>query len=116
MKEYLLIQVAAAAAIGIAAWRTLPETMMCAACGQLQRRKEFSRSVSYTHLAHGGQNDALRQIAEQLPVMLDHGNNAGHIVINGGDDLFQGSFPLHGDVIIGYVVFYGCLLYTSRCV
>ena len=27
MKEYLLIQVAAAAAIGIAAWRTLPETM-----------------------------------------------------------------------------------------
>lgn len=39
--------------------------------------------------------------------MLDHGNNAGHIVINGGDDLFQGSFPLHGDVIIGYVVFYG---------
>ena len=28
MKEYLLIQVAAAAAIGIAAWRTLPETMM----------------------------------------------------------------------------------------
>ena len=43
MKEYLLIQVPAAAAIGIAAWRTLPETMMCAACGQLQRRKEFSR-------------------------------------------------------------------------
>ena len=41
MKEYLLIQVAAAAAIGIAAWRTLPETMMCAACGQLQRRGVF---------------------------------------------------------------------------
>ena len=38
MKEYLLIQVAAAAAIGIAAWRTLPETMMCAACGIEEER------------------------------------------------------------------------------
>lgn len=46
MKEYLLIQVAAAAAIGIAAWRTLPETMMCAACGQLQKRKPANKKSS----------------------------------------------------------------------
>ena len=33
MKEYLLIQVAAAAAIGFAAWRTLPEIITMIALG-----------------------------------------------------------------------------------
>ena len=55
MKEYLLIQVAAAAAIGIAAWRTLPETMMCAACGQLQRRRSFQDDGCIDGRHPGGQ-------------------------------------------------------------
>ena len=53
--------------------------------------------------AHSGQQTALGQKSHKGPVVLDHGDNAGHIVVDGGDDLFESGIPLHRDVVIGEV-------------